>query len=45
MVDRTTVKNNQVLEELQLGYTIRSRLLRCAMVRVARNAKRESNRT
>jgi molecular chaperone GrpE len=36
MVDSTTTKNNHVLEELQRGYKIGDRLLRPAMVRVAR---------
>ena len=39
MVDSTTTKNNHVLEELQRGYKIGDRLLRPAMVRVARNPK------
>ena len=39
MVDSTTTKNNHVLEELQRGYKIGDRLLRPAMVRVARNSK------
>jgi molecular chaperone GrpE len=39
MVDSTTAKNNHVLEELQRGYKIGDRLLRPAMVRVARNPK------
>jgi molecular chaperone GrpE len=39
MVDSTTAKNNHVLDELQRGYKIGDRLLRPAMVRVARNPK------
>jgi molecular chaperone GrpE len=36
MVDSTTIKNNHILDELQRGYKIGDRLLRPAMVRVAR---------
>lgn len=39
MVDRGDVPDHQVIEELQRGYRIKDRLLRPAMVRVARNAK------
>jgi molecular chaperone GrpE len=42
MVDSTTAKNNHVLDELQRGYKIGERLLRPAMVRVARNPKQQS---
>jgi molecular chaperone GrpE len=42
MVDSKTAKNNHVLEELQRGYKIGDRLLRPAMVRVARNPKQQS---
>jgi molecular chaperone GrpE len=36
MVESDEVKDNHVLEELQPGYKIRDRLLRPAMVRVAK---------
>jgi molecular chaperone GrpE len=36
-VDSTVARNNNVLEELQGGYKIGDRLLRPAMVRIARN--------
>ncbi len=39
MVDSTTVPDHHVLEELQRGYKYKERLLRPAMVRVARNAR------
>jgi len=39
MVDTTDVPDHQVFEELQHGYTLKDRLLRPAMVRVARNPK------
>jgi len=38
MVDRTDVPDHQIIEELQRGYRVKERLLRPAMVRVARNA-------
>jgi molecular chaperone GrpE len=38
MVDRTDVPDHQIIEELQRGYRVKDRLLRPAMVRVARNA-------
>jgi molecular chaperone GrpE len=38
MVDRTDVPDHQVVEELQRGYKFKDRLLRPAMVRVARNS-------
>ena len=38
MVDTTEVPDHQVLEELQRGYKYKERLLRPAMVRVARNS-------
>ena len=38
MVDTTEVPDHQVLEELQRGYKYKDRLLRPAMVRVARNS-------
>ena len=37
MVDTTDVPDHQVIEELQRGYKIKDRLLRPAMVKVARN--------
>ena len=37
MVDTSEVPDNTVLEELQRGYKLKDRLLRPAMVRVARN--------
>jgi len=37
MVDTTEAEDHQVLEELQRGYKYKNRLLRPAMVRVARN--------
>lgn len=37
MVDTEDVADNQVIEELQRGYRLKDRLLRPAMVRVARN--------
>jgi molecular chaperone GrpE len=39
MVDTTQAPDHQVLEELQHGYKLKDRLLRPAMVRVARNSK------
>src|SRR5437868_7459790 len=39
MVDSTTAKDNHVVDELQRGYKLKDRLLRPAMVRVARNPK------
>ena len=39
MVDTADVKDNHVLEELQTGYKLKDRLLRPAMVRVARNSR------
>lgn len=39
MVDTEDAPDHQVLEELQRGYKIKDRLLRPAMVRVARNPK------
>lgn len=38
MVDRTDVPDHQVVDELQRGYKYKDRLLRPAMVRVARNS-------
>ncbi|HET7748473.1 MAG TPA: nucleotide exchange factor GrpE [Terriglobales bacterium] len=34
------MKDHHVLEELQRGYKLKDRLLRPAMVRVARNSKK-----
>ena len=39
MVDTTEVEDYHVLDELQRGYKLKDRLLRPAMVRVARNPK------
>jgi molecular chaperone GrpE len=39
MVDTEDAKDNAVMEELQRGYKLKDRLLRPAMVRVARNSK------
>jgi len=39
MVDTTQAPDHQVLDELQRGYMLKNRLLRPAMVRVARNPK------
>jgi molecular chaperone GrpE len=39
MVDTTSAKDHEVLEELQRGYKLKDRLLRPAMVKVARNSK------
>jgi molecular chaperone GrpE len=39
MVDTTAVPDHHVLEELQRGYNYKERLLRPAMVRVARNGR------
>ncbi len=39
MVDTTEVPDHQVLDELQRGYKYKDRLLRPAMVRVARNSR------
>jgi molecular chaperone GrpE len=40
MVDTDKVEDNHVVEELQRGYKLKDRLLRPAMVRVARNSKK-----
>jgi molecular chaperone GrpE len=40
MVDTEDVDDHQVLEELQRGYRLKDRLLRPAMVKVARNSRR-----
>jgi len=39
MVDTTDAEDHQVLEELQRGYKLKERLLRPAMVKVARNPR------
>jgi molecular chaperone GrpE len=39
MVDTTEAEDQQVIDELQHGYKLKDRLLRPAMVRVARNPK------
>jgi molecular chaperone GrpE len=39
MVDTPDAKDNEVIDELQRGYKLKDRLLRPAMVRVARNTK------
>lgn len=39
MVDTNEVEDNHVIDELQRGYRLKDRLLRPAMVRVARNPK------
>jgi len=39
MVDTEDAHDNEVIEELQRGYKLKDRLLRPAMVRVARNSK------
>ena len=39
MVDTSEAKDHEVLEELQRGYKLKERLLRPAMVKVARNPK------
>ena len=39
MVETTEAEDHQILEELQRGYKLKDRLLRPAMVRVARNHK------
>lgn len=39
MVDTEDAKDNEVIDELQRGYKLKERLLRPAMVRVARNGK------
>ena len=40
MVDTDEVKDHHVVDELQRGYKLKDRLLRPAMVRVARNSKK-----
>lgn len=40
MVDTTEIPDHQIIEELQRGYRLKDRLVRPAMVTVARNPKR-----
>ena len=40
MVDTEDAEDHEVLEELQRGYKLKDRLLRPAMVRVARNSRK-----
>jgi|SRR5581483_4706201 len=40
MVDTSDVEDNHIIEELQRGYKFKDRLLRPAMVRVARNSNK-----
>ena len=42
MVGRDDVPDHQIIEEVRGGYTLRDRLLRPAMVRVATNPKQKS---
>ena len=42
IVETASAHDNQVLEELQRGYKLRDRLLRPAMVRIARNREHGS---
>jgi len=42
MVERDDVPDHQILEEVRRGYTLRDRLLRPAMVRVAHNPKQKT---
>jgi molecular chaperone GrpE len=39
MVDTTEADDHEILEELQRGYKLKERLLRPAMVKVARNSR------
>jgi molecular chaperone GrpE len=39
MVETDEAEDNHVIDELQRGYRLKDRLLRPAMVRVARNGK------
>jgi molecular chaperone GrpE len=43
MVDSTDAADDQVVEELQRGYRLGNRLLRPAMVRVARSRERKAS--
>jgi len=40
MVETDEAEDNHIIDELQRGYKLKDRLLRPAMVRVARNSKR-----
>jgi molecular chaperone GrpE len=40
LVDTPAANDNHVIDELQRGYKLKERLLRPAMVRVARNPKK-----
>jgi molecular chaperone GrpE len=42
MVERDDVPDHQILDEVRRGYTLRDRLLRPAMVRVANNPKQKN---
>jgi molecular chaperone GrpE len=42
MVEREDLPDHQIMEEVRRGYTLRDRLLRPAMVRVATNPKQKS---
>lgn len=42
MVERDDLPDNQVIEEVRRGYTLRERLLRPALVRVASNPKQKT---
>ncbi|MEO6828838.1 MAG: nucleotide exchange factor GrpE, partial [Acidobacteriaceae bacterium] len=42
MVERDDLPDHQVMEEVRRGYTLRERLLRPAMVRVATNSKQKT---
>ena len=42
MVERNDVPDQQILDEVRRGYTLRERLLRPAMVRVANNPKQKT---
>ncbi|MHB8302119.1 MAG: nucleotide exchange factor GrpE [Acidobacteriaceae bacterium] len=42
MVEREDIPDHQVMEEVRRGYTLRERLLRPALVRVANNSKQKT---
>jgi molecular chaperone GrpE len=42
MVEREDVPDHQVIEEVRRGYTLRDRLLRPALVRVASNVRQHT---
>jgi molecular chaperone GrpE len=42
MVERDDLPDHQVMEEVRRGYTLRERLLRPALVRVATNPKQKT---